>query len=235
MWRTVTPEVQDLLLEVALYRRLSEDDREHLAAAATVERFEKGEAVFHEGDPAQDFFTLVRGRVKVYKVMPNGRVVILEILGPGDPVGAVAVYESLAYPATAEAMDETLCIRIPKDPFFQLLETRPSLARGLLKAMTHRIVVLANRFADHAAGKVETRFARLFLKLASEMGRAEAEAEGVFIPMRLSRQELADLMGTTVETSIRIMSRWGKEGVVQTEKSGFLVTDRRALEQISAD
>ena len=229
----MTPEVEDLLLEVALYRRLSEEDREHLAAAATVERFDKGEAVFHEGDPAQDFFTLVRGRVKVYKVMPNGRVVILEILGPGDPVGAVAVYESLAYPATAEAMDETLCIRIPKDPFFQLLETRPSLARGLLKAMTHRIVVLANRFADHAAGKVETRFARLFLKLASEMGRAEAE--GVFIPMSLSRQELADLMGTTVETSIRIMSRWGKEGVVQTEKSGFLVIDRRALEQISAD
>jgi CRP/FNR family transcriptional regulator len=233
MWRTVTPEVEDLLLEVALYRRLSEEDREHLAAAATVERFDKGEAVFHEGDPAQDFFTLVRGRVKVYKVMPNGRVVILEILGPGDPVGAVAVYESLAYPATAEAMEETLCIRISKDPFFQLLETRPSLARGLLKAMTHRIVVLANRFADHAAGKVETRFARLFLKLASEMGRAEAE--GVFIPMSLSRQELADLMGTTVETSIRIMSRWGKEGVVQTEKSGFLVTDRSALEQISAD
>ncbi|MGB5160298.1 MAG: Crp/Fnr family transcriptional regulator [Thermoanaerobaculia bacterium] len=229
----MTPEVQDLLLEVALYRRLSEDDREHLAAAATVERFDKGEAVFHEGDPAQDFFTLVRGRVKVYKVMPNGRVVILEILGPGDPVGAVAVYESLAYPATAEAMDETLCVRIPKDPFFQLLETRPSLARGLLKAMTHRIVVLADRFADHAAGKVETRFARLFLKLASEMG--QSKADGVFIPMSLSRQELADLMGTTVETSIRIMSRWGKEGVVQTEKSGFLVTDRRALEQISAD
>jgi len=229
----VTPEVQDLLLEVALYRQLSEEDREHLAAAATVQRFDKGEAVFHQGDSAQDFFTLVRGRVKVYKVMPNGRVVILEILGPSDPVGAVAVYEELAYPATAEAMEETLCIRIPKGPFFQLLESRPSLARGLLKAMTHRIVVLANRFADHAAGKVETRFARLFLKLSSEMGRAEAG--GVFIPMTLSRQELADLMGTTVETSIRIMSRWGKQGVVQTEKSGFLVTDSKALEQVSAD
>lgn len=233
MLRAVTPEVQELLLEVALYRQLSPEDREHLAAAATVERFDKGEAIFREGDSAQDFFTLVRGRVKVYKVMPNGRVVILEILGPSDPVGAVAVYEEFAYPATAEAMDETLCIRIPKGPFFQLLESRPSLARGLLKAMTHRIVVLANRFADHAAGKVETRFARLFLKLASEMGRAESG--GVFIPMTLSRQELADLMGTTVETSIRIMSRWGKEGVVQTEKSGFLVTDSKALEQVSVD
>ena len=229
----MTLEVQDLLLEVALYRQLSEEDREHLAAAAMVEKFDKGEAVFREGDPAQDFFTLVRGRVKVYKVMPNGRVVILEILGPSDPVGAVAVYEELAYPATAEAMEETLCIRIPKAPFFQLLESRPSLARGLLKAMTHRIVVLANRFADHTAGKVETRFARLFLKLASEMGKTEAQ--GVFIPMTLSRQELADLMGTTVETAIRIMSRWGKEGVVRTDKSGFLVTDREALVRVATD
>ena len=229
----MTPEVQDLLLEVALYRQLSEEDREHLAAAATVERFAKGEAVFREGDPAQDFFTLVRGRVKVYKVMPNGRVVILEILGPSDPVGAVAVYEELAYPATAEALEEVLCVRVPKEPFFQLLESRPSLARGLLKAMTHRIMVLANRFADHTAGKVETRFARLFLKLAGEMG--QAEEEGVLIPMTLSRQELADLMGTTVETAIRIMSRWGKEGVVQTDKNGFLVTDRKALERIAID
>lgn len=229
----MTPEVQELLLEVALYRRLSDEDREQLATAATVEVFAKGEVVFREGDPAQDFFTLARGRVKVFKVMPNGRVVILEILGPSDPVGTVAVYEELAYPATAEAMEETLCIRIPKEPFFQLLESRPSLARGLLKAMTHRIVVLANRFADHAVGKVETRFARLFLKLAGEMGRPRDE--GVFIPMTLSRQELADLMGTTVETAIRIMSRWGKEGVVETDRSGFLVTDREALERVAAD
>jgi len=233
MWRTVAPKVQDLLLEVALYRQLSVEDREHLAAAATVEEFDKGEAVFHEGDPAEDFFTLVRGHVKVYKVMPNGRVVILEILGPGDPVGAVAAYEEIVYPATAAAMGKTLCIRVPKEPFFQLLVSRPSLARGLLQAMTHRIVVLANRFADHTVGKVETRFARLFLKLAAEMG--QPEGEGVFIPMTLSRQELADLMGTTVETAIRIMSRWGKEGVVATDKNGFLVTDRKALELLAAD
>jgi CRP-like cAMP-binding protein len=229
----VTVKVQDLLLEVALYRQLSEEDRDHLAAAASVAVFEKGEVVFHEGDPALDFFTLARGRIKVYKVMPNGRFMILGILGPSDPVGAVAVYEEVAYPATAEAMEETVCIRIPKEPFFQLLTSRPSLTRGLLKAMTHRIVVLANRLAEQTTGTVETRFARLFLKLAGEMGRRQES--GLFIPLSLSRQDLADLMGTTVETSIRIMSRWGKEGVVLTEKDGFLVSDRRALERLAAD
>lgn len=230
---TDSREVHDLLLEVALYRQLSEEDRDHLAAAATVQRFTRGEAVFRQDDAARDFFTLVRGRVKVYKVMPNGRVVILEILGPGDPVGAVAVYEELEYPATAEAMEETVCIRIPKEPFFQLLAHRPSLVRGLLKAMTHRIMVLANRFAEHTAGRVETRFSRLFLKLAGEIG--QPRGDGLFIPMTLSRQELADLMGTTVETAIRIMSRWSKTGIVETDKDGFLVTDRQALERIASE
>ena len=78
---------------------------------------------------------------------------------------------------------------------------------------------------------MESRFARLFLKLSGDIGIRQDS--GVFIPMPLSRQELADLLGTTVETSIRIMSRWGKSGIVQTEKGGFLVTDVEALESLS--
>jgi CRP/FNR family transcriptional regulator len=73
----------------------------------------------------------------------------------------------------------------------------------------------------------------LFLKLSGEMGRAERG--GVFIPLVLSRQELADMTGTTIETGIRIMSRWGKEEVVRTEKDGFVVLDRQTLEAMAAE
>lgn len=79
---------------------------------------------------------------------------------------------------------------------------------------------------------METRFAHLFLKLADRMGRPSPD--GTFIPMPLSRQELADLTGTTLETCIRIMSRWGKESVVRTEKDGFNLLDRRTLERLAA-
>lgn len=98
-------------------------------------------------------------------------------------------------------------------------------------SLTHRLVLLTNRLAERTGGRVETRFARLFLKLAADIGKPRDS--GVFIPMPLARQELADLLGTTVETSIRIMSRWGKEGVVKTEKDGFLVTDIQTLEDLS--
>jgi CRP/FNR family transcriptional regulator len=73
----------------------------------------------------------------------------------------------------------------------------------------------------------------VLLKMADEMGRPERG--GVFIPMTLSRQELADLTGTTIETAIRVMSRWNKQQVVQTEKEGFLIVDRRALEALSVE
>jgi CRP/FNR family transcriptional regulator len=80
-------------------------------------------------------------------------------------------------------------------------------------------------------GRVEARFARLFLKLAEQIGRQERG--GIYVAMPLARQELADLTGTTIETAIRIMSRWQKEDVVRTEKDGFVILDRHALEGVA--
>ena len=116
--------------------------------------------------------------------------------------------------------------------FFSLLETHPTLVRGLLVGLTHRLVELTNRLAELSGGRVEGRLARFFLKLADQMG--QPVRDGTFIPLALSRQELADMIGTTIETSIRIMSRWGKEDIVRTEKDGFVLLDRPALESLAA-
>lgn len=223
--------VSEYLREVPLYRRMSDDVRHHLAQVCDARTYERGDVLFSEGDPSDEFLTVVRGRVKVFKVTPDGRSIILEILGPGDPVGAVAVYEELPYPATAVALETVICLRASKADFFTLLAERPALTRGLLMALTHRLMILTNRLAERTGGRVETRFARLFLKLSDDIG--STQQMGIFIPIALSRQELADLLGTTVETSIRIMSRWGKEGIVQTEPEGFLVADRQALESLA--
>jgi CRP/FNR family transcriptional regulator, nitrogen oxide reductase regulator len=173
----------------------------------------------------------VSGRVKVFKTTARGTDVILEIFGPGDPVGAVAVYESRPYPATAVALEPTTCLLISRQAFFSLLEAYPTMVRGLLTGLTHRLVELTNRLAELSGGRVEARLARFFLKLATDMG--QPRSEGAFIPLALSRQELADMIGTTIETAIRIMSRWGKDNVVRTEKDGFVVVDRTALETMA--
>ena len=129
------------------------------------------------------------------------------------------------------ALEPTICLRVPKIDFYRLLKTRPSLVRGLLMALTHRLVQLTSRVADRTGGRVETRFARWFLQLSADVG--QPTDSGVFVPMPLSRQELADLLGTTVETAIRIMSRWGKQGLVATRKEGFVISDLDALEELS--
>jgi CRP/FNR family transcriptional regulator len=217
--------------KTTIFRRLSADDRQRLAAVAAVRTFGKGDALFGEGDASDELYTVVDGRVKVFKTTARGTDVILEIFGPGDPVGAVAVYESRAYPASAAALEPTTCLVIPRDAFFRLLESSPTMVRGLLIGLTHRLVELTTRLAEFSGGRVDARLARFFLKLATDMG--ETRPGGVFIPLALSRQEIADMIGTTIETSIRIMSRWGKENLIQTEKDGFLVVDRAGLEGIA--
>jgi len=227
----MTEGLEEIFRRTTIFRRLSADDRQRLGAAATVRAYERGELLFSEGDPSDHLYTIVTGRVKVFKTTPRGTDVILEIFGPGDPIGAVAVYEERPYPAGAMALEPTTCVLISRRSFFTLLETHPTMVRGLLLGLTHRLVELTNRLSELSGGRVEARLARFFLKLATDMG--QQRPEGTFIPLALSRQELADMIGTTIETSIRIMSRWGKQDLVRTEKDGFIVVDRPSLEAIA--
>lgn len=215
-----------------MYRRLSDDDRKRLAGVSRLKVYTKGERIFEEADPSEFFYVVVSGKVKIVKMMPSGKDVILEIFGTGSPFGSVAAYEGRPFPASAIALEDTVCLLTPRASFFSLLEVHPSLVRGLLLGLTQRLVELTNRLTELTGSRVEARFARLFVKLADNLGRPVTG--GTAIPMALSRQELADLTGTTIETAIRIMSRWGKEDIVRTEKDGFVLLDKSALEEIAA-
>ena len=227
----MTASLESVLAAVPMYRRLDAEDRRLLAAVSTLREFARGDEVFSEGDAAGAFYAVASGRVKVVKSTPAGREIILEIFGAGDPLGAVVAYEGKPFPATARALETTRCIVTPREAFFRLLAEHPSLVRGLLSGLTMRLIELTNRLANLAGARVEERMARLFLQKAEELG--SPGRGGVFLPLALSRQELADLAGTTIETAIRVMSRWGKSSVVRTEKDGFVVLDREALERMA--
>lgn len=223
--------LDEILRRSAIFRRVPPADLQRLAAVASVREFEKGSILFNEGDGSEFFYTVVTGHVKVFKTTPRGTEVILELFGPGDPVGAMAVYESRPYPASALALEPTTCLVLPRKAFFLLLEAHPTMVRGLLVGLTHRLVELTNRLTELSGGRVEARLARFFVKLADDLG--QPRPDGAFIPLALSRQDLADMIGTTIETAIRIMSRWGKEGIIRTDKDGFVVLDRAALDAVA--
>ena len=219
------------LAQVPLFKRVSPADRERLIPVSTIREYNRGDVIFHEGDPSDSFYVVLTGRIKVFKHGPDGHDIILEMFGPGGPLGAVATYESRPYPASAAPVEPSTCLLIPREAFFELLERHPSLVRGLLSGLSLRLVELTTRLAEMTGGPIETRFARLFLKLADQLGKKDAG--GTLVPLTLTRQELADLVGTTIETAIRVMSRWHKDGVLLTERDGFRLIDRDVLESLA--
>jgi CRP-like cAMP-binding protein len=204
------------------------EDRAALEPLCRIHDYAKGETIFREAEPADRIYFVVTGRVKIVKAAGT-RDLILELLGTGEPVGAVAVFEQRAFPATAIAIEDSKILSIPEREFFQLLASRPEMTRHLLGGLTMRLMMMNKRLAD-MTGSVEVRAARLFLTLSERMG--QTRSDGIFIPLALSRQELADLLGTTLETTIRLMSRWQKETVVMTERDGFLVPSVDALRDL---
>lgn len=215
---------------VPMLAGLRKEDRDALAPLCRVRGYEKGETVFREGDPADRIHFVHIGRVKIVKAA-GGRDVIIEIVGAGEPVGAVAVFERRPFPASAITLEPSGILSIPEREFFALLERRPEMMRHLLAGLTYRLMMVNKRLAD-LTGSAEHRAARLFLTLADRVGLQQKG--GLKIPLTLSRQEIADLIGTTLETAIRLMSRWQKDGIILTEKDGFLIPDAGVLRDLSS-
>ncbi len=215
---------------IPILATLKAEERAALSQLCELQAYEKGARIFEEGEPAEKIYFLFVGRVKIVKSTPD-RDLIIEILGPGEPVGTVAAFERRPFPATAIAIEPSGVVSIPEREFFALIERRPEITRRLLAGLTLRLITLNKRLAD-MTGSVEYRMARLFSTLAERMGRKQGQI--VFIPLALTRQEIADLAGTTIETAIRVMSRWQKEGVVETEKTGFLIRNSAALREVAA-
>ncbi len=217
---------------IPLFSSLKPAERESLRPLVRIRSYEEGQTIFREGEPALMFHFILGGKVKIVKAAPAGGEIILEIFGPGDPVGAVAAYEERDFPATAVPLEATSLLSVPRQEFFALLASNPMLARGLLLGLTRRMVEMTRRLSERSS-RVEYRMARLFLTLADRTGRPEKS--GLYVPVALSRQEIADMVGATQETAIRIMSRWGKDGVLVTEEGGFRIPDRLRLERVQPD
>src|SRR5262245_47667954 len=169
----MAPPTEEVLRKIDMFRRVGAGDRQHILQVARLQRFPRGAQIFREGDPADTFLAIVEGRVKVVKAAPGGKEIILEIFGSGDPLGTVAVYENRELPASALALEDTECLAIDRAAFFALLEQHPALVRALLSGLTLRLVELTRRLAELTAGRVDARLARWFLKLASQIGKAE--------------------------------------------------------------
>lgn len=215
-----------------VFRGLRAEDQSRIAALATLRDHQRGDVLWRAGDPAEFLTVIVHGRVKIVRHGEGGDV-ILEIFGEGEPVGAIAVYNYMPYPASAVCLEPVSLLVLPRRDYFELLDRHPEFARGVIRELTKLVLSLTRKLGEMRGQRVETRIAQLFLTLADRMGKARGD--GVEIALRLSRQEIADLVGTTMESAIRVLSRWSREGLLVTGEGRFEIPSLERLRAVVDD
>ncbi|GAB4488517.1 MAG: Crp/Fnr family transcriptional regulator [Thermodesulfovibrionales bacterium] len=206
--------------KVPIFDSLSEQDAQEISPYLAADRFRKKETIFSEGDPSEWLYIVSKGKVKITKISQEGKEIILELISPPDYFGGIAVVRGFPYPANAIAMEDTEVYKISRKNLLSILDRFPNLMYCMAMNIGDRIKGSHETLKSIALEKVESRIASLLLKLAEKSG--EKTPAGTVINMKLTKQDIAEMVGTTVETSIRTMSKFTKAGII-TVKAGKVV------------
>lgn len=204
-----------------IFRRLPAQDRERVAALSHERTYAKGETIFHEGQPSDSVWLTVEGRVHLLHHQAGGRVQANCVMTPGETFCCLPAMDRGPYPATAVAATGCRVLQIPTHLFHEMIEKSPELLRETLCFFSARLrQVEARGCLVH--DPVEHRIAQALLTLQKKFGET--------IP--LTRQEVAELAGTTVETSIRTISRFQQEGWVRAARGKIELLKPDSLRQL---
>ncbi len=221
-----------ILKKIDLFKNLPDEELKELEPYLVTSRYRKKEDIFFEGGQPEWFYIVSKGKVKITKISHEGKEIILEIISPTDIFGGVAVIRGFPYPANAVAMEDTEVLKISRKNLMRLVDRFPNLMYCIALQLGDRMKSSYDSLKNIALERVEARIAALLLKLAGKVG-VETK-NGLLIDMRLTKQDVADMVGTTVETSIRTFSKFKKDGLVTDEDGKFVIKNRKALEELSS-
>lgn len=228
----------DVLAQSALFLPLSDAERRKLGSQLLRQLHQKDDYLFFQGDPAEWLVFVVEGRVKMIKHSESGRETILSTFGPGQIVGEVGVLAGDEYPATAQALESTVTLSLRRAEYVALMRTHPELAWALIQELGRRLLRAHETIRSMAVEKVERRVARVLLRMASTTGERLEEPEppgAVRITLLLSRQDIADMAGTVIETAIRTMSKFQKQGFIETREGHIILLKPHQLVAIAEE
>lgn len=193
-----------------------------VAQEARARTLVRGDVLFAQGDKAQAVFAVLSGRLRLMQHTLDGQDVALSVFAPGDMIGLVAVVGGEEYPGTCEASDDATVLAIPGSTFNELMSRHAPLAMRIIRLLVRRLHEAHDHVRELSAERVERRIARTVLRLANKVG--VKTDNGVRIDMPLSRQDLAELCGTTLHTVSRILSDWQRAGLVDVGREQVTVT-----------
>ncbi|MBE9513614.1 MAG: Crp/Fnr family transcriptional regulator [Chloroflexi bacterium] len=213
----------DILRQSSIFSSLTPDELAELAGLAVERSLAPGEFVFWDGDAADRFYMVAEGRVRVLKASSLGKEFTIAFFGPGDMFGEVAVLENKPYPASAQAVGEARVLGIRREDFLAFLGSRPQVALRIISILSGRLRDAQGRLRDLAGERVEQRLASVLLMLSAKLGP----------DLAFTRQEIADMVGTTTETAIRVISSLKARGIVSSVRGKVTIVDEKKLRLLS--
>jgi len=206
-----------------VFSGLDDDELGELADLAIEYSFRPNEFIFWDGDSPQWFYIVAEGKVKVLKHSSSGKEFIIAFFGPGEMFGEVAVFENKPYPASAQAVTEAKVLGIKREDFLTFLANRPQVALRIINVLGGRLRDAQGRLRDLAGERVEQRLASVLLMLSSKLG----------LTLPFTRQDIADMTGTTIETAIRVMSNLKNRAIISSVRGKVIILDEQKLRLLS--
>ncbi len=222
-----------MLRRVSVFAHATDDDLRSIVSHAIERSIEEGEFFFFQGDPAEYFYVLTAGRAKLMQTNAAGQQVNLRTINEWQMFGALgAVRDHANYPASAQALEHSTALAVKSGYLHEMMQTRPYLSFDLMQLMTGYIQEMQERYRELATEKVERRIARTLLRLAGQMGLKLADGG---IELAFTRQDLAEMSGTTLFSASRILAEWEKRGLIESGRERVVIRSPHALVRIAEE
>jgi len=219
-----------ILKKTLFFSSLSEASLREISRLFTEEKYRRDDYIYFEGDSPEWLHIVKEGRVKLLKHSDTGKDIILQIYTPGDMFGEVALFDRKPYTASAQAMEPSWILKLSKKDFLLFFGRHPFVATEMITELGRQLQEAQATIKSLAVDRVEQRIAHILLKLADKVG--VSEKGGIMINLPLTRQDLADMAGTTVETAIRVMSRFTKSKILKPANGKIFLLQPQALKRI---
>ncbi|PZA13148.1 Crp/Fnr family transcriptional regulator [Rhodopseudomonas palustris] len=216
-----------LVAKLPLFAGLSPAELDAVLQEARSIRVPKNGHVFEQGEDAHSFFVLLHGHVRASKVTPAGEQIVVRYVAPGETLGVAMAIGLSRYPATATAVDDSIVLAWPTAAWPRLVEQYPALATNTLRTVGGRLQETHSRVVEMSTQQVEQRVAHALLRLAKQSGR-KVEA-GVQIDFPISRQDIAQMTGTTLHTVSRLLSGWEQKGLIESGRQKIILREPHQL------
>lgn len=212
---------RSLVKNLQLFEAVPDDALEAILEKAHAMRLNAGDTVFQQGQKAEHFFILLHGHLKVMQTTPEGEQVMVRYVIPGEVFGIAKAMRRPSYPATSVAVEESIVLCWPSSEWDHFISRNPQFAVNALQTVGQRLQDAHTRIQELSTEEVEQRVARCILRLVDSSG--EKTDEGVAINFPITRQEIAEMTGTTLHTVSRMLSAWKDRGLVETGRKRVIV------------